>query len=163
VAIVSPSLLPRLAPALVGLALALALCALALARSADADGMQDDALDKLRNPFQMRVAIQFAVLFAIVLLATKLVSTWLPEQGIYAVAVLSGTVEVDAITLSVARMASRSELAASIACEAIVLAAVTNSVMKWVYAMVLGDAALRRRLLLPGGIVVVGGAIALLS
>jgi uncharacterized membrane protein (DUF4010 family) len=163
VAIVSPSLLPRLAPALVGLAVALALCALALARSADADGPQDDALDKLRNPFQMRVAIQFAVLFAIVLLATKLVSTWLPQQGIYAVAVLSGTVEVDAITLSVARMASRSELGASIASEAIVLAAVTNSVMKWVYAMVLGDAALRRRLLLPGGLVVAGGAIALWS
>jgi uncharacterized membrane protein (DUF4010 family) len=163
VAIVSPSLLPRLAPALTGLALALALCSLGLARSTDADAMRDDALGTLRNPFRMLAAIQFAALFAIVLLATKLVSTWLPQQGIYVVAVLSGTVEVDAITLSVARMASRSELGASIASEAIVLAAVTNSVMKWVYAMVLGDAALRRRLLLPGGIVVVGGAIALWS
>ena len=163
VAIVSPSLLPRLAPALAGLALALALCALGLARSADADAVQDDALGTLRNPFRLWAAIQFAVIFAVVLLATKLASTWLPEQGIYAVAVLSGAVDVDAITLSVARMATRSELDASLASGAIVLAAVTNSVMKWVYAMVLGTAELRRRLLLPGGIVVVGGALALLS
>ena len=161
VAIVSPALLPRLAPPVAGLAVALALCALALARRADADTMQDDALGALRNPFRMRAAIQFAAIFAVVLLATKLVSTWLPEQGIYAVAVLSGAVDVDAITLSVARMASRSELDASLAREAIVLAAVTNSVMKWVYAMVLGNAALRRMLLLPGGIVLVGGAVAL--
>jgi uncharacterized membrane protein (DUF4010 family) len=60
-------------------------------------------------------------------------------------------------------MAAREELDASVASEAIVLAAVTNSVMKLLYAMVLGDAALRRRLLLPGGIVLAGGAVALLS
>jgi uncharacterized membrane protein (DUF4010 family) len=163
VAIVSPFLLPRLAPMLAGLALALALCALALARHAAGDRARDDALGTLRNPFRMRAAIQFAAIFAAVLLATKLVATWLPERGIYAVAALSGAVDVDAITLSVARMATRSELEASLACQAIVLAALTNSVMKWVYAMVLGTGELRRRLLLPGGIVLVGGAVALLS
>jgi uncharacterized membrane protein (DUF4010 family) len=163
VAIVSPSLLLPLAPALAGLALALALCAFVLARRAAVDASSEDALGALRNPFRMRAAMQFAVIFAIVLLATKLAAAWLPEQGIYAVAALSGSVDVDAITLSVARMAAREELDASVASEAIVLAAVTNSVMKLLYAMVLGDAALRRRLLLPGGIVLAGGAVALLS
>jgi uncharacterized membrane protein (DUF4010 family) len=163
VAVVAPSLLPPLAPILGALALALGLCAVGLARHAPADPSPDDALGALRNPFRMWAAVQFAAVFALVLLATKLVAVWFPTQGIFALAALSGSVDVDAITLSVARMAARGELEAGVAREAILLAAVTNSAMKLVYAAALGSPSLRRRLVLPGGIVLMGGAASFLA
>jgi uncharacterized membrane protein (DUF4010 family) len=123
--------------------------------------LPDDALVTLRNPFRLRAAVQFAALFAVVLLATKFVSLWLPSRSIYALAVLSGTVDVDAITLSVASMAQRGEIEPPLATNAIVLATATNSAMKLGYALILGHAALRRRILLPGAVVLAAGAIAL--
>jgi uncharacterized membrane protein (DUF4010 family) len=163
VAVVFPSLLARLGPPLGALALGLGLIAFGFARRAavEDEGASDDALVALRNPFRLRAAVQFAALFAVVLLAAKFASLWLPSSGLYALAVLSGAVDVDAITLSVAGMAQRSEITPRLATNAIVLATATNSAMKLVYAMVLGHAALRRRLILPGAFVLLAGAIAL--
>ncbi|HSJ96756.1 MAG TPA: DUF4010 domain-containing protein, partial [Myxococcota bacterium] len=44
----------------------------------------------LTNPFSLSSAIRFALLFAAVLLAVKLVETYLPASGLYAVAALAG-------------------------------------------------------------------------
>jgi uncharacterized membrane protein (DUF4010 family) len=163
VAVVFPTLLTRLAPPLTVVALALAVCAFAFARrGAKESPSEDDALGALRNPFQLRVAIQFAAIFAVVLLAAKFASLWLPPSGIYVLAVVSGTVDVDAITLSVAEMAERGEVTAEVATNAIVLASATNSAMKLVYGMVLAHGGLRRRLLVPGALAIAGGVIALL-
>jgi uncharacterized membrane protein (DUF4010 family) len=162
VAVVRPALLSSLAPWLAGLAVTLTLCALLFARRREGDdATMHDALATLRNPFRLRAAIQFAALFAVVLLAAKLAELWLPSRGLYAVAVLAGTVDVDAITLSVAGMAQRGEVTPDVATRAIVVAAATNSCMKLVYGLVFGHAALRRLLLLPGAIVLAAFALAL--
>ena len=59
----------------------------------------------LRNPFSLMAAIRFALLFAVVLLAVKIVETHAPGRGLYGVAALAGLTDVDAITLSVASAA----------------------------------------------------------
>jgi uncharacterized membrane protein (DUF4010 family) len=64
----------------------------------------------------------------VVLLAVKIVQQHFPPSGLYAVAALAGLTDVDAITLSMSEFAKSGE--ARIAVIAIVIAALTNTVVK---------------------------------
>lgn len=108
-------------------------------RSVQAEGVP------LRNPFSLTAAAKFAAFFALVLLIVKLVQSYAPDEGIYFVAALAGTTDVDAITLSMAQFARGG--AATIAAHAITIATLTNTVVKAVMVAVLGSAELRRPVL----------------
>jgi uncharacterized membrane protein (DUF4010 family) len=100
----------------------------------------------VENPFSLTAAAKFAALFAVVLLAVKIVQAHFPPSGLYAVAGLSGLVDVDAITLSMAELAKSGE--ARVAVIAIVIAALSNTIVKCSMAFVLGGADFGRPLLI---------------
>lgn len=81
------------------------------------------------NPLQFRMALIFAAALALVLLVSHLLSSRFGDIGLYGLAGVSGLADVDAITLSAARLA-REGLAAEIAGNAIVIAALANTAMK---------------------------------
>jgi uncharacterized membrane protein (DUF4010 family) len=81
----------------------------------------------VKNPFSLMAAAKFGVLFAVILLAVKIVQQTMPPSGLYAVA-LSGLVDVDAITLSMAEFAQSGE--ARVAVIAIVIASLSNTLVK---------------------------------
>jgi uncharacterized membrane protein (DUF4010 family) len=83
----------------------------------------------LRNPFALRQALSFGLVYAAVLFIAKAAQTWLGSAGLYASSVLAGLTDVDAITLSVTEM-HRGGLPDATATTAIVLAAVTNTAVK---------------------------------
>ncbi|HEY8276378.1 MAG TPA: MgtC/SapB family protein [Methyloceanibacter sp.] len=83
---------------------------------------------EVENPFSLTEAAKFAALFAVVLLAVKLVQQYFPPEGIYFVAGLAGLTDVDAITLSMAEFAKSGD--AAMAVIAIVIAAVSNTLVK---------------------------------
>lgn len=113
----------------------------------------------LRNPFELRRAIQFGLLYAVVLLVAKAAKVYLGTRGLYGSAALAGLTDVDAITLSAAHL-HRAGLEARIASTAIVIAAATNTVVKAGLALVLGGVGLARRVG-PGlaAALVVGGLV----
>jgi len=113
----------------------------------------------LRNPFSLRAAAKFAAFFALVLLVVKLVQTYAPGRGVYFVAALAGTTDVDAITLSMAQYARSGS--AQVAVQAITVAALTNTVIKTVMVSVLADPGLRRPMLAASALVLAVGALAL--
>lgn len=113
----------------------------------------------LTNPFSLRAATKFAAFFALVLLVVKLVQTYAPGRGVYFVAALAGTTDVDAITLSMAQYARTGS--AQVAAQAITVAALTNTVVKTIMVGVLGDARLRRPILAAAGLVLASGGLAL--
>jgi uncharacterized membrane protein (DUF4010 family) len=114
----------------------------------------------LTNPFSLRAAAKFAAFFALVLLVDELVQTHAPGHGVYFVAALAGTPDVDAITLSMAQYArSGSNL---VAVQAITIAALTNTVVKAAMASALGAASLRRAVLPAAALVLAAGGLALL-
>ncbi|MFN2396850.1 MAG: MgtC/SapB family protein [Bacteroidales bacterium] len=84
---------------------------------------------KLKNPFQIKMAILFAVLLAVMLLLAEAMKVWFGDEGIYILAVVSGLMDVDAITLSLSKMATE-ELTEQVAVTGIVIAAVTNTIAK---------------------------------
>ncbi|MCA9456084.1 MAG: DUF4010 domain-containing protein, partial [Nitrospira sp.] len=82
-----------------------------------------------RNPFELRPALGFGLLYAGVLFISKAAQTYLGDQGLYASSLLAGTTDVDAITLSVIRL-QQDGLLAWTAATAVTLAAMTNTVVK---------------------------------
>jgi uncharacterized membrane protein (DUF4010 family) len=94
-----------------------------------------------RNPFELRSALGFGILYAGVLLLSKAAQTFLGDQGIYASSLVAGTTDVDAITLSVIRL-SQDGLSAWTAATAITLSAMTNTLIKTCLAGWFGGKAL---------------------
>jgi len=84
----------------------------------------------INNPFELLPALKFGLLLAGVMLLSKAFQNWFGDAGLYLLAAISGLSDVDAITLSMARLSSRGEVAETVAVQAIVLAAVVNTGVK---------------------------------
>jgi len=137
-------------------AAAAVLCFLHSRRGKGAATAADDVA--LRNPFSLRAASKFALLFAVVLVLVKLAQLYLPASGVYLVALVAGLTDVDAITLSMSQDAKAAEQA-TIAVRAIVLAAASNTAVKAGMAVMLGHRDLRKPVLLAALAVLASGAV----
>lgn len=81
------------------------------------------------NPFELRQAIKFAVLLAVIGLAEKFLSDQFGTSGLLVLAAIAGLADVDAITISVARDAGQgADLAPLVA--AVLIAAGSNTLIK---------------------------------
>jgi uncharacterized membrane protein (DUF4010 family) len=128
VAVVRPGLLPVVAPTLAAMTvLAYAGAWLVWRATGQSDGTGGDVA--LKNPFELGPALQFGLLLAGVLLLAEGARVWLGDAGIYLLSAASGLSDVDAITLSLARMTGEG-LDAEVAARGIVLAAVVNTGVK---------------------------------
>ena len=122
-------------------------------------GPPPDAVE-LKNPFALGNAIRFGLLFGVILLASKAATVYLGDRGLYAAAGLAGSTDVDAITLSTAKLA-REGLDAQVAAFAILIAVAANTVVKTGLAIGLGGRALGRRATVIGASIIVAGALGL--
>jgi len=84
---------------------------------------------KLKNPFQLKTAIQFGLLLGAILVLSEGMQEWFGDQGVYALSVVSGLMDVDAITLSLSKM-SADDLQEEVAVMGIILASITNTLVK---------------------------------
>ncbi|MBN2024583.1 MAG: MgtC/SapB family protein [Pirellulales bacterium] len=113
------------------------------------------------NPTQLKSAVFFAAMYALVLFALAAAERFVGQQGLYAVAALSGLTDMDAITLSAARMVGAGDVHAADGWRLIVIAGMANLTFK---AAVVGVAAHRRllgRILLLFSLPMLGGALLL--
>ncbi len=159
VLLVNRSLLPALAPPLAAMAIVTLAFAWFLRSRGGAVAIADGV--PLKNPFSLTAAARFAAFFALVLFVVKIAQAYAPDRGVYFVAALAGTTDVDAITLSMAQYAMTGSLA--IAAQAIIVATLTNTAVKTGMVGALGSAELRKAFL-PAAIAVLaagGGALLL--
>lgn len=123
-------------------------------------GGEADLQVPLKNPFSLSQAAKFAAFFALVLLLVEIVREHFSTGGIYIVSALAGLTDVDAITLSMADYAKTGSPA--VAVNAIVIAVLTNTLIKFGMAATLGGAPLKRPLFLATAAIIAGGLAALL-
>lgn len=97
-----------------------------------------------KNPFELAQALKFALLFAVVLVGSKAAAIHLGTAGTYAAGVLAGSTDVDAITLSMARLAG-GEVAPRVAATTIFLGTASNTLVKAGMAAVIGGWTFGRR------------------
>jgi uncharacterized membrane protein (DUF4010 family) len=115
---------------------------------------------KLDNPVELTQALQFGALLTTIVFLTKWVQAVFGETGLYPLAAVSGLADVDAITISLARLASHDEIAVASACRAIVLAAAVNTGAKATLALFFGGPKLGLRVAWPLVLVLLVGAMA---
>lgn len=145
-ALLNPALLRPLLPALALMAVAIYMPALLLWRFQRSKDLEVDAT--LRNPLELNAALSFGLLLALIMLLGHALQNWFGETGVLALAMASGITDVDAITLSLARM-SEAGLGTRIAVAGIVLAAAVNSLAKAGMAAAIGGREMGARVGVP--------------
>jgi len=104
----------------------------------------------LSNPFELRPAVTFGLLYALILLFSKVAQTYLGDMGVYLSSTVAGFTDVDAVTLSLAELGGKVDgIDLTVAARGIVLAATSNTLVKGGIVLASGSALLRR-VLLPG-------------
>jgi uncharacterized membrane protein (DUF4010 family) len=106
------------------------------------------------NPSELKAAIVFAALYALVLLAVAWAQENFGTRGLFVVAVLSGLTDMDAITLSLSDMVNQGHIDATNGWRLILVAAMSNLVFKSGTVAVLGNRKLLGRVLVLFGIAV---------
>jgi uncharacterized membrane protein (DUF4010 family) len=112
-----------------------------------AHGHQDD-LPPVKDPANLRAALAFGALYAVVLFGVAAAQTHFGDAGVFVIAGLSGLTDVDGITLSTAELMKEGRLGVDTGWRMMLLAALSNVAFKGVMVGVLGP----RRLLLRVGL-----------
>lgn len=95
------------------------------------------------NPFELSSAVKFGLLFAVILFVAKLAQKF-GNKGLYLAAGVSGTTDVDAMTLSVANLAKEPDGPSfDVAATVILIAAAANSIVKAGMALSMGGKGFR--------------------
>ena len=147
VGLVSPDLLMRLAPPLVLMLVLMLLPSLLLWLGHRSAGDDSPSLS-VNNPLELGTALRFGVLLAVIMLAGELAADVFGDAGVLVLAAISGVADLNAITLSIARMNDAS-VTQTLAVTGILIAVLTNSLFKSGFSAVVGGAGLGLRVGLP--------------
>lgn len=112
------------------------------------------------NPLDLPTALFFGLGLGLVMLLARLLEDYFGQSGIYGVALGTGLVDVDAMTVSASQLFKTGTLAGT-AATAIVIAALANSFAKAMLGILMGGGAFARLLGLGYGAMIGAGALAL--
>ncbi len=98
----------------------------------------------LKNPFRLQPALLFGGFFGFILLVSEWTTEWFGAEGLYGTALLSGLADVNAITLSLAKLARDGSVDILTASGAILTAGVANTAVKVGIAWFVGGRRLGR-------------------
>ena len=160
--VVSPRILPHLLPVLLSGLLLGALVTFWKWRSISRDG--ESPVPQLTNPTEIKTALSFGLMYALVLFCAAWLQDYAGSGGLYALAVVSGLTDVDAISISSLRLFELGKINAHQAVTAIAIAYIANLLFKLGLAATVGGALLARRCV-PGVLALaigVAGALLLL-
>lgn len=103
---------------------------------------------RLSNPLELGSAVLFGVLLALIVMSAAGLEAAFGEAGLLALAGTAGLADVDAVTLTLAKM-SRSGISVDLAGFCVVLAAAVNSLVKGTMTMAIGRTSLGLRVAGP--------------
>jgi len=111
-----------------------------------ADREQQAHMPQLGNPSELKTAVLFGLLFAVVLMAVAAGEVYFGRSGLFIVAALSGMTDMDAITLSVTQMVNLASVQPETGWRLILVAVMANLSFKWAVVAVLGNRKLTLRI-----------------
>lgn len=161
-AVVNPALLRAVWPAIAAGGVAgLAYAGVLWWRGRSADGApgKGEGERQFTNPFELKSALAFGALYALILVGSRAAEMYLGTAGLYASAVASGLADVDAVTLSMAELSADGSVPVDTAARAVVLAAASNTVVKGGIVLSAGAGALKRAIA-PGVAVILAAMLA---
>ncbi len=105
-------------------------------------GKTDAEALPLKNPLDFATAIKFALFFAGIQWLVKFAGEKFGDSGTYIAGAIAGITDVDAITLSMAKIGTGEQSALAI--NTILLAALSNTLVKFIIVMTIGSVELRK-------------------
>lgn len=99
---------------------------------------ENHRLPEPNNPAQLKSALLFGGLYALILLAVAVAKDYFGESGLYIVSIISGLTDMDAITLSLSQSLNRGKIESHLTWKLIMVAALSNLVFKGIMASLLG-------------------------
>lgn len=117
---------------------------------------------ELSSPFRLWPALQFGLLYIFILMATHFGNFYFGQKGIYVASFISGLADIDAITLSLSNLAATGKISTALAGQGIVIAVMTNTVVKLAFVRIFGNPTLFWRVLVSLGLVLLAGIVTLI-
>ena len=155
--VVNAGILPRLLPVVGAMAVVGGVAAWWLQRRSTGEPVASSG--HLTNPFSLRAALSFGVVFALILLGVRAAQEYLGGGGSYAAAAIAGIADVDAVTITFSRLGPAVDGWKTPAA-AVTLAAVVNTVVKLGLGVGLGAGRFRRQVAVALGVTALAGAAA---
>jgi uncharacterized membrane protein (DUF4010 family) len=122
-------------------------------------GQDDNETIEMSNPFELKPALAFGALYALVLLISRGAELYFGATAVYISAIVAGLADVNAITLTMAEMSRPvGGLDPHVASQAIMLAILSNTVVKAAMVFVAASAQLRWAIIPSVVIILVAGA-----
>jgi uncharacterized membrane protein (DUF4010 family) len=133
---VGVGILPRLLPVVGVMAIEGTVAAWLFGRKAGATDSGSGGAE-IRNPFSLTAALTFGAIYALMLLVVQAAREYLGARGMYLAAALASLADVDAVSIACARLGTV-EAAWRAPAAAVMIAVVTNTLVKLVIALVAG-------------------------
>ena len=159
IAVVAPAFLYTAGPPVVALMLLTMIPAFAAWYRVRKEPSQ---MPQQENPTQLKSALLFGGMYALVLFALAWVKEYVSNEALYGLAVLSGLTDMDAITLATARMSKTDPVILQDGWRLIIVAAVANLGFKAGLIGILGNRQLLRQILILFSIPALGGLLLVL-
>lgn len=115
----------------------------------------------LKNPFELKSALLFGLIFGAILFLSKLSQYYFGEGGSYLLSVIAGLTNIDAITLSMAQLAGK-EISNEVAANSIIFATLSNIIFKASVVLFIGSTQLRKTALKGFGVIALTASLILI-
>jgi uncharacterized membrane protein (DUF4010 family) len=149
-----------IAPLTVMLAVSLIGCfALRMLKKHDQSSADSATTIEAKNPLELGSAIKFGLLFGIILFISKFAQVEYGTSGVFISSALAGLTDVDAVTISLSKLAEGT-ISGNVAALGIIIAMLANTLVKCGLVLFLGSAALSRRTTLVFAAMLIAGAVA---
>jgi uncharacterized membrane protein (DUF4010 family) len=122
------------------------------------DGGKGASQPPMQRPFELATALRFALLLAAVMVAGEALRRYAGDAGVYALSLVSGLTDVDAITLSLSGMVGDG-LDTTVAERGVVMAALANTLVKLGLALAIARGRMGALVSMGLGAVIVAGAL----
>lgn len=135
VGVINPALLPEIVVPLAGMTVTGLLAAGFLYWRS---GLGEEVSADFENPMRLRPALFFGLIFAAVLLVSESANAIAGASGIYGTAFISGLADVDAMAITLSKLAAEGSISSEVASTGIVIAAASNTIVKAGIAWIIG-------------------------
>jgi uncharacterized membrane protein (DUF4010 family) len=112
------------------------------------------------NPFELKEAVKFGLLFGVVTLIAKIAQVYFGSAGLYLAGAVAGLTDVDAIALSMANLADQKTDMVGVAARTILIAVMANTLTKTSMAASVGAPELRSKILPFAILLLIAGVVA---
>jgi uncharacterized membrane protein (DUF4010 family) len=137
-------LLPKLLPWLAGMCVpGILYTGWHLLSTHKAKAKRETESHEVSNPLSLMTGIKFAALYLVIVFMARAMSDLYGSAGVNVISLISGLTDMDAIALSLSRSAASDSIDAGIAMGGILLGAVSNTVLKGIFAISSGSKEIR--------------------